>query len=672
MSNAICSLKMNPDLQEAFNDIQSSVYRTALKLRSLQSLCQLDLIDVSLIQHILSSEQRKREKHISLKVQQLSGILKELFERARLEKPGQVDPRAAEFTLSLLEAMYDRSGTGYIRTRSAAASLIALSRDTLLAKYRAFFQFYAVPDGKKALITRSALRGLLTDLNQIPAIVGEGCTLSCVEIATQSCFHGVLNSGIVEEKFLSWLKSCPALLQWLPTCYRLSATEMVSHHIRCRVCKTFPITGHRYRCLKCLNFDLCQDCFFTGRLSKPHKSSHPVVEHCVQMSAKANAKHFLYTVRNNLFQVCCRRKEAQGRKVLEITEEKHFSTHKKIHPPAELSASPFSRCENLSLPVNNPILESPKFISKNRTVLHKNDNNSKILEQGKTKIEAISSFEADVLKMHDSIKSIHKKNRYMKKQLNKWKHNIQFLHNYQENKSFKIEAKLQNLRVCHENLQMELHKMRQELKTVLQSTAHPSFSLCQNVMPRDQHVLQESKMQGGLNPVQIKSISRTSSDRKALNHLNSANRIQVLESSEAPAAVDFMFSEDLVKSVTSQSDIVCMGQFKKIDDNPTHLPELIENDDSGVIRNTALASAAIQIASDKKEFCDEVELQRLVIKLMNALSLQAQPDQQSALKQHFFSTAEHVCRSFSDLISQITTSSEVIENDVHLAAPLNY
>ncbi|KFV08361.1 Dystrotelin, partial [Tauraco erythrolophus] len=167
-------------------------------------------------------------------VQQISEMLTELFQRARLEKPGQVDPRAAEFTLSLLTAMYDRSGTGYIKTRSAAAALIALSGDTLLAKYRAFFQFYAVRDGKVALITRSALRSLLTDLNQIPAIVGESCTLSCVEIATHSCFHGVLNSAIVEEKFLSWLRSEPAVLLWLPTCYRLSATEMVSHQARCK------------------------------------------------------------------------------------------------------------------------------------------------------------------------------------------------------------------------------------------------------------------------------------------------------------------------------------------------------------------------------------------------------------------------------------------------------
>ncbi|NWS88882.1 DYTN protein, partial [Toxostoma redivivum] len=166
--------------------------------------------------------------------QQISRMLMKLFRRARLVKPGQVDPRAAEFTLSLLVAMYDRSGTGYVKTRSAAAALISLSGDTLLAKYRAFFQFYAVSDGKESLITRSALRSLLTDLNQIPAIVGEGCTMSCVEIAIHDCFHGVLNAAIAEEKFLSWLRSEPAVLLWLPTCYRLSATEMVSHQARCR------------------------------------------------------------------------------------------------------------------------------------------------------------------------------------------------------------------------------------------------------------------------------------------------------------------------------------------------------------------------------------------------------------------------------------------------------
>ncbi|XP_054065341.1 dystrotelin [Rissa tridactyla] len=645
---------MDPDLQEAFNDVQSSVYRTALKLRSVQSLCQLHLIDVSLIQHILPSERSQREKQISLKVQQISGMLMKLFQRARLEKPGQVDPRAAEFTLSLLVAMYDRSGTGYIKTRSAAAALIALSGDTLLAKYRAFFQFYAVPDGNAALITRSALRSLLTDLNQIPAIVGESCTLSCVEMATHSCFHGVLNSAIVEEKFLSWLRSEPAVLLWLSTCYRLSATEMVSHRARCRVCKIFPITGLRYRCLKCLNFDLCQACFFTGRLSKPHKRSHPVMEHCVQMSAKANLKHFLRTIRNNMFQERCRRKEAQRRSALEIMEERPFPTHKKTFPPAELSASPLHGPENLSFPVDRPVLESPKFVSENRTAIQKSENNSKTLEQGKTKAQAIGSFEADVLKMHESIKSIHNESRYMKKQFNKWKDKMQFLHNCQEDKSCKIEAKLQSLRASHENLQMKLQQMKQEVKAMLQSSEYP-FAQCQNITARNPHVLLERRMPGGLNPVQLRPTSRTCADWKSLNSPNSANRMQFLQTPEVPTAADFVFSEEPLESVSLQSDKRFMGQYKRAKENQAYLPELTENSLSGMVKNTVLTPTAVQIPPDEKDVSEEVELQQLVMKLKDALSLQAPPAQQSALQQEFFSTAEHVCRSFSDLINQVTS-----------------
>ncbi|XP_053925362.1 dystrotelin isoform X1 [Cuculus canorus] len=542
----------------------------------------------------------------------------------------------------------ERSGTGCIKTRSAAAALIALSGDTLLAKYKAFFQFYAVSDGKVALITRSALRSLLTDLNQIPAIVGEGCTLSCVETATHSCFHGVLKSAIVEEKFLSWLRSEPAVLLWLPTCYRLSVTEVVSHQARCRVCKIFPITGLRYRCLKCLNFDLCQVCFFTGRLSKPHKRSHPVVEHCVQMSAKVNAKHFLRTIRNNLFPERCRRKEAQRRRALEIVE-RHSPIHKKIFPPVEVSASPLPGPENLSFPVDRPVLESSKFISENRTVMQKRENNSETPEQGKTKAQAIASFEADVLKMHKSIKSIHSETRYMKKQFNKWKDKMQFLHDCQEDKNYKIEAKLQSLRTSHENLQMKLQQMQQEVMTMLQSPEHP-FEQCQNMMPKNPHVPLERRMESGLNLAHIRPASRRREDWKSLNPPNSAARMQLLQPPEVPNAADFLFAEDPL-----ESDRPFMEQNKKAKENQTYLPELTENFPRGITRNTVLAPTAVQMPLDEKAFSEEVELQQLVMKLQDALSLQAQPAQQSALQQEFIFTAEHVCRSFSDFINQVTS-----------------
>ncbi|XP_003406155.2 dystrotelin [Loxodonta africana] len=311
---------MDPDKQDALSSIENSIYRTAFILRSVQTLCQLDLIDISLTQHLLLHQYFWDARESSLSVQQLFQALQELFQRVRVEKPGQVHPRAPELTLSLLTAMYDSKGTGVLKLVPAAAALIALSGDSPLTKYRALFQLYAENNKGQyesgACMTRRTLRNLLTDLQQIPAVVGESHALCSVESATRSCFQGVLSPAIKEEKFLSWLRSEPPLLLWLPTCYRLSVTEMVTHPARCSICRNFPITGLRYRCLKCFNFDICQVCFLSGLHSKSHQKSHPVIEHCVQMSAKENTKLLPRTLRNNLLQGRCRRKEAERRQWL--------------------------------------------------------------------------------------------------------------------------------------------------------------------------------------------------------------------------------------------------------------------------------------------------------------------------------------------------------------------
>lgn len=97
------------------------------------------------------------------------------------------------------------------------------------------------------------------------------------------------------------MKREPQSVVWLPVLHRLAASESARHQNKCNVCKTSPIIGLRYvhyvliefiyelitillliryRCLKCLSFDMCQTCFFTGRVSKHHKLSHPMQEYC--------------------------------------------------------------------------------------------------------------------------------------------------------------------------------------------------------------------------------------------------------------------------------------------------------------------------------------------------------------------------------------------------------
>merc|ERR1719192_2559788 len=45
---------------------------------------------------------------------------------------------------------------------------------------------------------------------------------------------------------------------------------VIHERVRCDICKTVPIIGTRYKCMTCLNFDLCESCR-TGN----HPPDHP-------------------------------------------------------------------------------------------------------------------------------------------------------------------------------------------------------------------------------------------------------------------------------------------------------------------------------------------------------------------------------------------------------------
>ncbi|XP_075790471.1 dystrotelin isoform X1 [Pelodiscus sinensis] len=650
---------MDPHQQEALNEVQNTIYRTALKLRTVQILCQLGWTDVSLIQHILPSRQCQ-EKQNSLTTQQLLQLLKELFQKAKLENPGQVDPQGPEHTLNLIVSMYDRSGTGFIKARSAATALIALSGDSLLTKYKAFFQLYADPSGRETLITQSAMKSLLTDLHQIPAAVGESCGLSCVEIAIQSCFHGVLNSAIGEEKFLSWLRSEPGLLLWLPTCHRLSATERVTHHIRCSICKSFPITGLRYRCLKCLNFDLCQVCFFTERHSKPHKRSHPVMECCVQMSAKENAKVFFRTVRNNLLPERCRRKEAQRRQTLEIFWEISSLRHAQALPSAELCISPQPAHRYLASPAYRPTPGVPKHLAEKSPAVQHIENDNWAPVQDKTSAQTIASIKAELLKAHESIRVLHSEKRYLRKQLNKWKDKMLLLHNTQDDKTCQQEALLQVLIANHESTQAELQQMRLEIKAMLQPPNQSSFVLLQNMMPKSEDLWEERKLHSGSDSALAKPMPTSCTEWKSLSR-SSAEKRQLPQTQTKPVAMNPGSSGTALGSTLLQNGNPLMREHEKskekgipqTDWEGKSQPENASNLPQGIMPR-ACSPIAAEVPFNEKEMSEEEELKKLLLKLKDALCLQLQPAQQSATKHNLLSTSGHVCRSFSDLINHVT------------------
>ena len=56
----------------------------------------------------------------------------------------------------------------------------------------------------------------------------------------------------------------------------------------------------RYQCLQCINYDLCQHCFFYGMISQNHKISHPIQEYCYKSTKKEATSALLNLVANNL------------------------------------------------------------------------------------------------------------------------------------------------------------------------------------------------------------------------------------------------------------------------------------------------------------------------------------------------------------------------------------
>ena len=81
---------------------------------------------------------------------------------------------------------------------------------------------------------------------------------------------------------------------------RLIASKSIRHDVRCANCKSQVIIGMRYQCLQCLNYDLCQHCFFYGFTSQNHKLSHPMQEYCYKSSRKEATRALLKLISNNL------------------------------------------------------------------------------------------------------------------------------------------------------------------------------------------------------------------------------------------------------------------------------------------------------------------------------------------------------------------------------------
>uniref|UniRef100_A0A4W5RB97 EF-hand domain-containing protein n=1 Tax=Hucho hucho TaxID=62062 RepID=A0A4W5RB97_9TELE len=127
---------MDMDSIEGLNEVRPAVYRTAMKLRSLQKLCHMHVVTLRELIPALHSLGGAWDTGAGLSEQEVMQCINRMFQSVSQEVPGQVSAEAPEQTCRLLYRLFDRGQTGAVCRRSVEAALISLSADTLSAKHK--------------------------------------------------------------------------------------------------------------------------------------------------------------------------------------------------------------------------------------------------------------------------------------------------------------------------------------------------------------------------------------------------------------------------------------------------------------------------------------------------------------------------------------------------------
>ncbi|XP_063241315.1 dystrophin, isoforms A/C/F/G/H-like [Bacillus rossius redtenbacheri] len=282
------------------NEVRFSAYRTAMKLRTVQKQLCLDLVNMSVAIESFDSHGLRAQNDKLIDVPDMVTVLASTYESAAPDNPTLVNvPLCVDMAINWLLNVYDSQRTGQIRVLSFKVGLVLLCKGHLDDKYRYLFRLIADPN---RLVDQRKLGLLLHDCIQVPRQLGEVAAFggSNIEPSVRSCFEkaGKDKAYIEAIHFLNWLQQEPQSMVWLPVLHRLSAAETAKHQAKCNICKEYPIVGFRYRCLKCFNFDMCQNCFFSGRKAKNHKLTHPMQEYCTATTSGEDVRDFTRALRN--------------------------------------------------------------------------------------------------------------------------------------------------------------------------------------------------------------------------------------------------------------------------------------------------------------------------------------------------------------------------------------
>ncbi|CAL4198478.1 unnamed protein product, partial [Meganyctiphanes norvegica] len=285
---------------QAANSVKYAAYRTACKLRRLQTRLKLQDVNLQCIASAFDSAGlRVGENSDLVGIKQIEAVVNQVLRTSHKHRP--VDTNlATELTINLILNVLDEARSGVVQVLGCKVIMVVLCSGRLQEKYR--YLFTQLADHNNCC-TRRRLAMLLRELARIPELLSEKPSfgISFVSAAVDSCFKDIIGDvGVTEEVLLSWLLQEPQTLVWWTTLYRLTAAELVCHDVKCGVCKQRPIIGLRYQCLRCIGYNLCQDCFLHARISRKHKLTHPIQEYCHETSGKEWRKAVMKIMKHRL------------------------------------------------------------------------------------------------------------------------------------------------------------------------------------------------------------------------------------------------------------------------------------------------------------------------------------------------------------------------------------
>lgn len=140
------------------------------------------------------------------------------------------------------------------------------------------------------------LGDFLREILSIPAAVYESPTFNYKDGLECDIFSPEAKVSVNDFIGAMITEPGPPCLVWLPLLQRFSTVETIVHQIVCSVCHRENFTGFRYRCQRCNNYQLCQECFWRGRVSQSHQNDHEVKEYT---NYKSPSKQIGYSLRKS-------------------------------------------------------------------------------------------------------------------------------------------------------------------------------------------------------------------------------------------------------------------------------------------------------------------------------------------------------------------------------------